>query len=216
VSWEILGVGVFFAAFGSFLLGMTFLNRRRMEELVGKRTMELTQQIRQKEEIEARLTETDKTLNARLSELNRKSTEFGLLNQMGEMLQRCRVTSEALPVITRFALQLLPDGAGVLYLCDEEARFVECVAAWGDTQTAEQVFSVDRCWALRSGKPHLFSDPERDLLYQHSSVRGSRPSACLSWRRASSSVFCYLPAPAARPAQRRGCPPDWWNGGRWP
>lgn len=106
------------------------------------------------------------SLLRRIEELEQRSVEVDLLNEMGDFLQSCSKATEAYEVITEMGGRLFPVDSGALFVLNDSKNLVERVAYWGDTST-EDVFSPESCWALRRGKTHTMVDSDSVLLCEH-------------------------------------------------
>ena len=82
------------------------------------------------------------------------------------MLRACRSLEEAYDVIPPMASQLFPDESGSVSVIAPAAGLVETVASWGAASGAG-LFSMDECWALRRGRPHLVDRGQRGLVCKH-------------------------------------------------
>ncbi len=109
------------------------------------------------------------TANASLGrwvdELEGRSREISLLNELSELLHACVTTSEAGAVTTRFARELLPGTSGALCLFVDAAGLLEPIAAWGEASTSDAAFPPEDCWALRRGRPHVVADDQDAGLF---------------------------------------------------
>lgn len=126
----------------------------------------LSTMIRQHSSIPEAPGKTTATLLRRIEELEQRTLEIDLLNEMGDFLQSCSKAEEAHAVITEMGGRLFPDDSGALFVLNESKNLVERVAFWGDTPT-EDVFSPESCWALRRGKTHTMVDRSSVLLCAH-------------------------------------------------
>lgn len=105
---------------------------------------------------------------------------IGLMAEMGDLLQGCKNSQEAMPVISRYMSRLFPDLSGGLYLAssDQAVRF-ELSGTWGDSPPRENAFYNDDCWALRRGRSYVVDDPGNSLLCHHLSE--AWPSGYQCW-----------------------------------
>jgi diguanylate cyclase (GGDEF)-like protein/PAS domain S-box-containing protein len=100
-------------------------------------------------------------VNARLElwakELQQRNREMILLGEMTDLLQTCNSLEEAYPIIERFAAKLFLGQSGNLFLFDDSGSLLESAVFWGtrDGAVDEQIFTRDRCWALRRSEIHL-------------------------------------------------------------
>jgi diguanylate cyclase (GGDEF)-like protein/PAS domain S-box-containing protein len=112
-----------------------------------------------------------------MAELELRSHEIALLNQMGDLLQTCLNVEEAYSIIGQSARQLFPEEAGALYMISASRDVVEAVAVWGHSpfgsaqdkpaEVLECVFAPQDCWALRRSRPHLVEDTGTGPLCRH-------------------------------------------------
>ena len=206
VVWAIPVVGLALATMASLFLRMAVSRRIQVERVVEQRTAELTRQIQDRQTVEAQLKSTEQSLVARLAQLDRSSTDLLLLNRLGEMMQRCSTTEEALQVIAKLGGELFPRDTGTLYRYVESLGVVEREAGWGDAEGAEAAFPVDRCWALRGGTPHFVGDPARDVRCLHLGPDATRASVCLPLA-AQGQTIGLLVLAGPRGVQTDGGPP---------
>lgn len=94
-------------------------------------------------------------------------TNIGLLGEMGDLLQGCKSSQDAIPVISRYMQRLFPDFSGGIYLSSGSGNNFAVAGVWGDAPPEEQAFVRDDCWALRRGRQYLVDDPGTALLCHH-------------------------------------------------
>jgi diguanylate cyclase (GGDEF)-like protein len=104
---------------------------------------------------------------ASVKELEYRSHNRTLLNEMGDLLQTCLSVEEAYEIIAKFAQQLFPGESGALCILDDSQNNVETVAAWGESPPTESIFAPEDCWALRRGKAHVVVDPRSEPVCRH-------------------------------------------------
>lgn len=113
------------------------------------------------------LQQANAVLTGWLRELEKRTHETTLLNDMGDLLQTCVTAEEAYAVIARYAQQLFPTESGALCVLNASQNLVEAVAVWGKSPTGERVFAPEECWALRRGQVHLLEDAASGLVCRH-------------------------------------------------
>jgi diguanylate cyclase (GGDEF)-like protein len=106
-------------------------------------------------------------LEAWVGELEQRTREMTLLNEMGDILRACLTMDEAYSVIVRVAQQIFPVQVGALYVIGPSRDVVESAAVWGDAGLVERVFSPPECWALRRGRTHWVENPVSGLVCRH-------------------------------------------------
>jgi diguanylate cyclase (GGDEF)-like protein len=90
-----------------------------------------------------------------VGELERRTEEVTLINEMGDLLQICGTLEEACDVIGRMAQRLFPSEAGALYLFAASRTALETGVTWGLPAPTNAVIAPKDCWALRRGGPHV-------------------------------------------------------------
>jgi diguanylate cyclase (GGDEF)-like protein/PAS domain S-box-containing protein len=92
-------------------------------------------------------------------EIEQRSREIGLLNEMLNLLHVCNTGEETYYVLGNYIQKLFPSDSGFLYLYKDSKTTYEVVFSWGDLETSRQILEVDDCWALRQGKVHVVEEP---------------------------------------------------------
>jgi diguanylate cyclase (GGDEF)-like protein/PAS domain S-box-containing protein len=107
-------------------------------------------------------------LNQLVGELQLRTTQMALLNEMGDLLQCCAGAEEAYVVVAQSVRKLLPAAtAGILYVFKSSRNAVEAGAIWGNSRASEPIFAPELCWALRRGQPHWSDDSTTGITCQH-------------------------------------------------
>jgi diguanylate cyclase (GGDEF)-like protein/PAS domain S-box-containing protein len=127
----------------------------------------IARDITKRKKTEAALHEANQKLEAWVNELEQRTREMTLLNDMGDILRACLTTEEAYNVIVQVAQQIFPVRVGALYIIAPTRSTVEAAAVWGDAALAERVFSPQECWALRRGRTHWVEHPGSGLICRH-------------------------------------------------
>jgi diguanylate cyclase (GGDEF)-like protein/PAS domain S-box-containing protein len=127
----------------------------------------IARDITKRKKTEAALHEANQKLEAWVNELEQRTREMTLLNDMGDILRACLTTEEAYNVIVQVAQQIFPVRVGALYIIAPTRNTVEAAAVWGDASLAERVFSPQECWALRRGRTHWVEHPGSGLICRH-------------------------------------------------
>jgi diguanylate cyclase (GGDEF)-like protein/PAS domain S-box-containing protein len=128
---------------------------------------------------EAELQRANQKLEAWVGELEQRTHEMTLLNDMGDILRACLTTEEAYNVIVRVAQQIFPIKVGALYVIAPSRNLVESVAVWGDPSLAERSFTPQECWALRRGRTHWVENSESGLICRHIHHPSSNGYLCI-------------------------------------
>ncbi len=127
----------------------------------------IARDITKRKEMETSLQETNQKLEAWVGELEHRTREMTMLNEMGDILRACLTTDEAYSVIVRVAQQVFPAKVGALYIIAPSRNIVESVAVWGDPKLAERSFVPTECWALRRGRTHWVENSQSGLICKH-------------------------------------------------
>jgi diguanylate cyclase (GGDEF)-like protein/PAS domain S-box-containing protein len=127
----------------------------------------IARDITKRKKTEAALHEANQKLEAWVNELEQRTREMTLLNDMGDILRACLTTEEAYNVIVQVAQQIFPVRVGALYIIAPSRNTVEAAAVWGDASLAERVFTPQECWALRRGRTHWVEQQGSGLICRH-------------------------------------------------
>ncbi len=127
----------------------------------------IARDITERKKTEEALQEANQKLEAWVMELEQRTREMTLLNDMGDILRACLTSEEAYNVIVRVAQQIFPVQVGALYIIAPSRNSVEAVAMWGDPELAERSFSPQECWALRRGRMHWVENSRSGLICRH-------------------------------------------------
>ncbi|MBN2243646.1 MAG: diguanylate cyclase [Acidobacteria bacterium] len=139
----------------------------------------IARDITKHKQIEEELQKANQKLEAWVSELEQRTHEMTLLNDMGDILRACLTTEEAYNVIVRVAQQIFPVKVGALYVIAPSRNLVESVAVWGDASLAERSFAPQECWALRRGRTHWVENYESGLICRHIHQPSSNGYLCI-------------------------------------
>jgi diguanylate cyclase (GGDEF)-like protein/PAS domain S-box-containing protein len=127
----------------------------------------IARDITKRKQTEVALQESNQKLEAWVDELQQRTREMTLLNEMGDILRACFTTEEAYSVIVRVAQQIFPAKVGALYVIGTSRNVVESAAVWGDPELAENSFSPPECWALRRGRTHWVENAHSGMICKH-------------------------------------------------
>jgi diguanylate cyclase (GGDEF)-like protein/PAS domain S-box-containing protein len=127
----------------------------------------IARDVTKRKKIESELQEANQKLEAWVGELEQRTREMALLNDMGDILRACLTTEEAYNVIVRVAQQIFPVKVGALYVIAPSRNLVEAAAVWGDSARTEHAFSPQECWALRRGRTHWVENSRSGLICRH-------------------------------------------------
>jgi len=117
------------------------------------------------------------SLGELVHELQLRTRQMTLLNEMGDLLECCGTVQEASVVVSQSVQKLFPDAAsGALYLFKPSRNLLEAAGKWGKLN-AETVFTPDECWALRRGRPHWNESGDDAIRCPH--LAEDSTSSCL-------------------------------------
>lgn len=89
------------------------------------------------------------------------------LTEFSDQLQSCDTQDELAKVLSAGGSLLLPTWSGAIYVLDTDTEMMEPLTRWGGLMIDDEEHSLTSCWALRSGKNHLVSDPQGQILCGH-------------------------------------------------
>lgn len=123
--------------------------------------------------------ETAAQLAATLEISRFQSRNYGLLQEMSDMLQSCASPLEAARVAGDFAVKLFDADAGSIYTLQQESEGFAALYTWGNaSESADQVV-IDDCWALRQNKTYPHSVNQFTLRCNHLRLSPDRHTCCL-------------------------------------
>lgn len=128
--------------------------------------------ITQQRHAAEQLKQANDALASRITELQMRSNEMTLVNEMGEQLQSCQTIAEACEISTQYIQLICPQSGGALYLIKESRNLAEAVGSWGEPSYTEAVFAPMGCWAIRRGRSHLVDAQHPGLMCEH--VKGPK------------------------------------------
>jgi diguanylate cyclase (GGDEF)-like protein/PAS domain S-box-containing protein len=127
----------------------------------------IARDITKSKKIEFELHQANQKLEAWVNELEQRTHEMTMLNDMGDILRACFSTEEAYSVIVRVAQQIFPVQVGALYVIAPSRNMVEAAAVWGDASLVERAFPPHECWGLRRGRTHWVENSKFGLICRH-------------------------------------------------
>jgi diguanylate cyclase (GGDEF)-like protein/PAS domain S-box-containing protein len=117
---------------------------------------DISEEIRAAEEVKRNA----ESLNALVGELQLRTNQMTLLNEMSGLLQSCGSRGEAYAVVGQSARKLFPVAtAGALFVFKSSRTGLEAAATWGQTCVSEPEFTPGDCWGLRRGEPNWSEHP---------------------------------------------------------
>jgi diguanylate cyclase (GGDEF)-like protein/PAS domain S-box-containing protein len=108
------------------------------------------------------------SLNRLVNELQLRTAQMTLLNEMGDLLQCSATTGEAHAVVGQIARRLfLASTGGALFVFKSSRNLLEVVTSWGTSDISDQAFAPDACWGLRRGQPYWSEHPGGVVICSH-------------------------------------------------
>lgn len=125
-----------------------------MAEQLGSTHDRLQQEIGERQEIQQRIGELNRELEAGVEVARTQNKALGVLNELSRMLQASGSVTEALEILPGYCRTLLEGSSGMVYLLHPSRDHLERVAEFGAPQGEDDFFNPGDCWALRLGKTH--------------------------------------------------------------
>ena len=122
----------------------------KMRERLKETFEQLKSEIRERYAAEKALQVLHLKLTSWVSELDKRTHEITILNQMGKMLRSCKSMEEFHSFTRRYCEQLFPEDRGAVYLFNDSGKFLEAASMWGK-KNIEKSFAPEACWAIRDG-----------------------------------------------------------------
>jgi len=144
----------------------------------GAAVLAVMRDISERKEEQEAIERANVDLGRWVDELEGRSREISLLNELGELLHACVTASEAYAVTTRFAHELLPDTSGALCLFAGTVELLETAGTWGAAGPVDGTFPPQDCWALRRGRTHAVVG-DAALACAHVRPPASPPYLCV-------------------------------------
>jgi diguanylate cyclase (GGDEF)-like protein/PAS domain S-box-containing protein len=127
-----------------------------------------------------RLKDQAEALRRSITELQTRTDQATLLNEMGDFLQSCEASSEAAKIATDYGSRLFPSSSfGALFIFKSSRNALEIEGQWGKSEDSESSFVPDSCWALRRGHPHWSEFPAASVVCTHISRTDSHICLCV-------------------------------------
>jgi len=108
------------------------------------------------------------SLDRVVKELELRTKQTTLLNEMGSLLACSATVAEASAVVANSAQRLFPAApSGALYLFRSSRDILEAAVRWGRKDVLAPTIPPDSCWSLRRGLPHWSGPLGNDIACQH-------------------------------------------------
>jgi len=119
-------------------------------------------------------------MNRWVGELQLRTLQITLLNELGGLLQCAESSEEAYNVVGQSAKKLFVGTSwGALFVRKPSQRSLEIAVAWGNPAFVEPEFAPDDCWSLRLGQPYWSECPSRGVICAHVNNSHSANYLCI-------------------------------------
>jgi diguanylate cyclase (GGDEF)-like protein/PAS domain S-box-containing protein len=125
------------------------------------------QDITKRREAEEALRQANEKLTHFVDTLQKSNKEALLLNEVGDLLQSCRVDQDVYAILEKYAEELFPGLCGGMYILRKPQNMLESVVSWGEVIFGDAVFMPEACWGMRRGRVHVVADQTNRLYCQH-------------------------------------------------
>ena len=116
----------------------------------------------------AQAQEHSESLSRLVNELQLRTKQMTLLNEMGDLLQCSGTSAEAHAVVGQFTKRLFPVATGgALFIFKSSRNLLEAVCHWGKSEVSDHSFPPDACWGLRRGQPFWSEHPGGVVICSH-------------------------------------------------
>ncbi|HKB98548.1 MAG TPA: diguanylate cyclase [Terriglobales bacterium] len=120
------------------------------------------------------------SMDRMVKELELRTKQMTLLNEMGALLACSGTVKEACDVVANSVQELFPDApSGALYLFRSSRDLIEAAVRWGKKDVLAPTFPPDACWSLRRGQPHWSGHPGNGIACQHLTKSSKTEALCL-------------------------------------
>jgi diguanylate cyclase (GGDEF)-like protein len=121
----------------------------------------------EREQTQAKLYQTNERLQDSMAELRMHGDAARSIALLGELLQTCRNTGEALAISARHLSQLFPDVSGTIGLFRNSRDTIEAPQLMGSGEGFAREFAPDDCWGLRRGRTHHYESSGSEPHCEH-------------------------------------------------
>jgi diguanylate cyclase (GGDEF)-like protein/PAS domain S-box-containing protein len=135
--------------------------------------------ITQRKLAEEALRHANEQLTFWITELEQRTRDMTLLNEMNDFLQSCQTVDEAYDVFTLIAEHLFPDHTGALYCFSSDHERLERVAQWGAEQPWGALLDPESCVSLRRGRSHMVEHTTGSLYCANIETAQHMPYICV-------------------------------------
>lgn len=164
---------------GILLISKDISEEIRMTIELESTNSHLREQILQRQIAETALLQSHQELIIRSAEMEQTAAQIRRLAEMSDLLQSCASSEEARQVAEKALTKFFPAEAGTIYLTSQLGGTLETFAAWNNANLAlDESFEPHECWALRRGRPHIFTKDGAAIRCAHVRDKKTEVSIC--------------------------------------
>ncbi len=130
-------------------------------------------------EKEKMIIDVNEKLRLWANDLEQRTRDLVVLNEMGELIQTCVSIDDAYGVISQSMLRFFPSFSGCIYMLSDSTNELVIVSKWGDELKCKNSFNPPECWALRRNRMHLSKKAIGYLRCKHLSKEFSGDYICI-------------------------------------
>ncbi len=137
------------------------------------------QDITERKSAEQNIAKLHQQMEEQVRTLERHDEQMRTIARMSDLLQACHDRSEAFPIIAATAQTLFRHASGAIALAIEGTHQLETVVQWGAHPHMESQFTLNDCWALRTGRRYEMTAADRGAPCRHFDAAPDGPYVCL-------------------------------------
>jgi diguanylate cyclase (GGDEF)-like protein len=149
---------------------------------------------------------SDGKLSSTIDALKRRSWEAVLLKSARDELQLCVTFEDAQTCAVRHLQELVPGSSGATLIINNSRNMLEVAASWNNPDSLSDVFGLDTCCGLRTGRPRWRRPGESEINCNHFSGPPPENYVCIPLAAHGDTLgFVYMAAPTPEIAELALC-----------
>jgi diguanylate cyclase (GGDEF)-like protein len=145
---------------------------------------------------------SDGKLSSTIDALKRRSWEAVLLKSARDELQLCVTFEDAQTCAVRHLQELVPGSSGATLIINNSRNMLEVAASWNNPESLADVFGLDTCCGLRTGRPRWRRPGESEINCNHFSGPPPANYVCIPLAAHGDTLgFVYLTSPTSEIAE---------------
>ena len=137
-------------------------------------------EVSERHRMAIQLHEQTQSLNRLVKELELRTSQTTLLNEMGLQLESSATVQDASALAAESVKKLFPEAlSGTLYLFKSSPHRLVAAPHWGATGASEPTFPPDACRSLLCAQPHWSEPSNRETTCPHLSQSPTTESLCV-------------------------------------